>query len=254
VALSDFVRPIYKLCASLSENLRLKEHLKMKKIITIIILIFSVNAFSQELKETNWILKLNTTQLIDAFSYPTLQLSLERKINPYFSINAEVGYQLYDFKEADTIFLKPRGFKTNIEGRIYPFKLINKRAKSNRGELYIGVQLFYRANQSTNVVDYSPISDSTKLYRDYFGTKRTAKGFNITIGSQISISKKIILEPFIGFGLLNRSIKNSEIQYNPNKDFRGGTDLVPHFQGLNLEESSGSLFNFCTGFRIGYRL
>ena len=242
------------LCASLSENLRLKEHLKMKKIITIIILIFSVNAFSQELKETNWILKLNTTQLIDVFSYPTLQLSVERKINPYFSINAEVGYQLYDFKKVDTLFLKPRGFKTNIEGRIYPFKLINKRAKSNRGELYIGVQLFYRANQSTNVVDYSPISDSTKLYKDYFGTKRTAKGFNITFGSQISISKKIILEPFIGFGLLNRSIKNSEIQYNPNKDFRGGTDLVPLFQGLNLEESSGSLFNFCTGFRIGYRL
>ena len=207
----------------------------MKKIITIIILIFSLNTFSQKLKELNWILKLNTTQLIDVFSYPTFQLSVERKINPYFSINAEVGYQIYDLIKTDSIFLKPTGFKTNIEGRIYPFKLLNNRTKSNSGELYIGLQLSYRANQSTNVVEYSPKSDSTKMYRDYFGTKRTAKGFNITIGSQISVSKKIILEPFIGFGLLSRNIKNSDIQYDKVKDERGGTDLVPLFQGLNLE-------------------
>ena len=42
---------------------------------------FSINTFSQELKEENWILKLNATQLIDIFSYPTLQISVERKIN-----------------------------------------------------------------------------------------------------------------------------------------------------------------------------
>ena len=96
--------------------------------------------------------------------------------------------------------------------------------------------------------------DSTKLFRDYFGTKRTAKGFNVTFGYQVSASKKIVIEPFIGFGMLNRSIKNSDIQYDKTKYIRGGTDLVPLFQGLNLEESSGSLFNFCSGFRIGYKL
>lgn len=228
--------------------------MKTKNLITVIILILSVNTFSQELKEKRWILKLNPTQLIDVFSYPTLQISVERKINPYFSINAEIGYQLYDFHQKDTVFLQPKGFKTNIEGRIYPLKLINSRIKSNRGELYVGLQFFYRENQNTNVVEYSPKIDSTKLFRDYFGTKRTAKGFNITFGYQITASKKIVLEPFIGFGILNRRIKNSDIQYDKTKDERGGTDLVPLFQGLNLEESSGSLFNFCTGFRIGYRL
>jgi Protein of unknown function (DUF3575) len=226
----------------------------MKNFVKIIILFLSINTFSQELKEKDWILKLNATQLIDVFSYPTLQISAERKINPYFSINAEIGYQLYNFYKKDTIFLNSKGFKTNIEGRIYPLKLANSRIKSKRGGLYIGLQFFYRENQNTNAVDYSPKIDSTKLFRDYFGTKRTAKGFNITFGYQISASKKIILEPFIGFGMLSRSIKNSDIQYDKIKDERGGTDLVPLFQGLNLEESSGSFFNFCTGFRIGYRL
>ena len=226
----------------------------MKNFVKIIILMLSMNAFSQELKEKDWILKLNATQLIDIFSYPTLQISVERKINPYFSINAEVGYQIYDFYQKDTIFLKPKGFKTNIEGRIYPLKLINSRIKSNRGELYVGLQFFYRENQNTNVVEYFPKNDETKFFRDYFGTKRTAKGINLTFGYQITASKKIVLEPFVGFGILNRRIKNSDIQYNKIKDERVGTGLVPLVQGLNLEESSGSLFNFCTGFRIGYRL
>lgn len=226
----------------------------MKNFAKILILMLSMNTFSQELKETKWILKLNATQLIDIFSYPTLQVSAERKINPYFSVNAEVGYQLYDFHERDTIFLQPKGFKTNIEGRIYILKLLNSRIKSNRSELFVGLQFFYRENQNTNLVEYSPKNDETKSFIDYFGTKRKAKGFNITVGYQISASKKIVLEPFIGFGILNRSIKNSDIQYDQTKDERSGTDLAPFFQGLNLEESSGSLFNFCTGFRIGYRL
>lgn len=214
----------------------------------------SMNVFSQEMKDDQWVLKLNATQFIDIFSYPTLQVSAERKINPYFSVNAEIGYQLYDFHQNDTIFLKPKGFKANIEGRIYLLKLINSRIHSNGDELFLGLQLFYRENQSTNVVEYSPKTNETISYRDFFGTKRKAKGFNITLGYQISASKKIVLEPFVGFGMLNRNIKNSDIQYDKTKDERGGTDLVPLFQRLNLEESSGNLLNFSTGFRIGYRL
>lgn len=230
----------------------------MKNFVAIIILMFSTCIYSQELKDKKWILKLNAMQLVDIFSYPTLQVSAERKVNPYFSVNAEIGYQLSDFKnkdsEKDTIFLKQKGFKTNIEGRIYLLKLINSRVKSNRGELYVGLQFFYRENQSTNSVSYSPKIDSTKYFTDVFGTKRKAFGINITIGHQITILKRIVLEPFIGIGMMNKRIKNSDIQYNKEKDFRGGSDLVPFFEGLNLEESSGIDVNFCSGLRIGYRL
>lgn len=226
----------------------------MKKLLTILILSLSNFIFAQEFKESIWILKLNATQLVDVVSYPTLQISAERKINPYLSVNAEFGYQLYDFNKADTILLKSKGFKADLEGRVYLFKLLNSRIESKRNEFYVGLQLFYRENEDTNSVDFSSKSDETKFYTDNFGTKRTAKGFNITFGNQISVSKKIILEPYIGLGLMNRQIYNSDIEYNEIKDTRNGTGLKPLFQKLNLEESSGNIFNFCFGLRVGYRL
>ena len=226
----------------------------MKKLLFALIPIISNLIFAQESKESNWILKLNATQLVDVVSYPTLQISAERKINPYFSVNAEFGYQLYDFSKADTLLLKSKGFKTNLEGRVYLFKLLNSRIESKRNEFYVGLQLFYRENEGTNSVDFSPKSNETKFYTDNFGTKRTAKGFNITFGNQISMSKKIILEPYIGLGLMNRKINNSDIEYDEIKDTRNGTGLKPLFQKLNLEESSGNIFNFCFGLRVGYRL
>lgn len=226
----------------------------MKKLLTILILTISNLIFAQESKESNWILKLNATQLVDAVSYPTLQISAERKINPYFSVNAEFGYQLYDFSKADTILLKSKGFKANLEGRVYLFKLLNSRIESKQNEFYVGLQVFYRENEGTNSVDFSPKNDETKFYTDNFGTKRTAKGFNITFGNQISVSKKIILEPYLGLGMMNRKINNSDIEYDEIKDTRNGTGLKPLFQKINLEESSGNVFNFCFGLRVGYRL
>ncbi|VXB74967.1 MULTISPECIES: DUF3575 domain-containing protein [Chryseobacterium] len=226
----------------------------MKKLLFVLIPMISTLIFAQESKESNWILKLNATQLVDAVSYPTLQISAERKINPYFSVNAEFGYQLYDFSKADTLLLKSKGFKAYLEGRVYLFKLLNSRIESKRNEFYVGLQLFYRENEGTNSVDFSPKSDETKFYTDNFGTKRTAKGFNIAFGNQISMSKKIILEPYIGLGMMNRKINNSDIEYDEIKDTRNGTGLKPLFQKLNLEESSGNIFNFCFGLRVGYRL
>ncbi|MBW3521924.1 DUF3575 domain-containing protein [Chryseobacterium sp. NKUCC03_KSP] len=226
----------------------------MKKLLFALIPMISTLIFAQESKESNWILKLNATQLVDAVSYPTLQISAERKINPYFSVNAEFGYQLCDFSKADTLLLKSKGFKADLEGRVYLLKLLNSRIESKRNEFYVGLQLFYRENEGTNSVDFSPKNDETKFYTDNFGTKRTAKGFNITFGNQISMSKKIILEPYIGLGMMNRKINNSDIEYDEIKDTRNGTGLKPLFQKLNLEESSGNVFNFCFGLRVGYRL
>ncbi|MFC7348180.1 DUF3575 domain-containing protein [Chryseobacterium zhengzhouense] len=226
----------------------------MKKLLTILILPFSFLIFAQESKESNWILKLNATQLVDVLSYPTLQISAERKINPYFSVNAEFGYQLYDFNKQNITILKSKGFKTNLEGRVYLFKLMNSRIESKRSEFYIGLQLFYRENESTNSLEYSPKDDDSIQYTDYFGTKRTAKGFNIMFGNQISVSKKIILEPYIGLGIMDRKINNIDIEYNKTNDQILGSDTVPLFKRLDLEESSGNAFNFCFGLRIGYRL
>ena len=128
--------------------------------------------FAQESKESNWILKLNATQLVDAVSYPTLQISAERKINPYFSVNAEFGYQLYDFSKADTLLLKSKGFKTNLEGRVYLFKLLNSRIESKRNEFYVGLQLFYRENEAP-IYGNNTLSDILEDAKEALNTKTT---------------------------------------------------------------------------------
>lgn len=243
------------MCASLFETIVKKKKIEMKNFILILISTLSMSAFSQELKEKKWILKLNTIQLVDIFSFPTLQISAERKINNFLSINTEFGSQIFDYeKKLDTIYYKPKGFKANVEARIYLSKLFSKRINSKKSEFYIGLQVFYRQNQSTDNVDYSPKIDSTKHFSDTFGTKRKVKGVSLTLGYQFSAGKKIVIEPFLGFGFQNKKIKNTNTSYNQYKDFINGSDLVPLFQKLNLEESSGNDFDFSTGFRIGYRL
>ena len=52
----------------------------MKRIILILIMMLSIFIYSQESKENNWAIKINAIQLSDFASFPTLQLSVERKI------------------------------------------------------------------------------------------------------------------------------------------------------------------------------
>lgn len=223
----------------------------MKGILPVIILMFSTIIFAQELKDSKWILKVNAAQLVDVVSYPTLQISAERKINPYFSVNAEFGYQLYDFNKADTILLKSKGFKVNLEARLYLFKLLKSRTQSKTSELYVGLQLFHRKNQDTYNLKFIS-SDNNTLYSDDFGAKKTAHGFNIIIGNQISVSKKLVLEPFIGIGSLYIKTRNSDLEYDEAKhviDIDGLSSI-----NSRLESKTGNFTNFCWGFRIGYRL
>ena len=228
----------------------------MKNFIRIAILLVSINLFSQELKEKNWILKANTTQFIDVFSFPTVQLSAERKLKPYLGINAEFGYQLYEFKtELDTITLKPKGFKANLEFRFYFQKLLNPKIKSNRNELYIGLQIFYRQNQRSNSVEYRRKENESNYYDDNFGVKKSAKGINLTFGDQISISEKIILEPYLLIGFMNKKVENFKLEYDEEKHIGDRNDGIPIFVGLDIANKNGeNNVNFGFGLRIGYRL
>nr|WP_294926870.1 DUF3575 domain-containing protein [uncultured Flavobacterium sp.] len=223
----------------------------MKRIIMILIVILSTCVYAQETKEKDWSLKINTIQLIDFVSFPTLQLSVERKINYYSSLNIEIGYQLYDVSTADTIFLKPKGFKTNIEGRIYLQKLFNSRVKSKRSELYAGIQVFYRENQTNNFIRYvaiDPINENQ--YVDDFGVKKTAKGINLIVGNQFSFAR-FILEPFVVFGYMDKKTINTDLEYDESKYSMNMNHAF--FLGSDLESNSGNMFNFGLGCRVGYR-
>jgi hypothetical protein len=234
-----------------------KNRMRNKNFVAIIILMFSISTFSQELIENNWVLKLNSTQLIDIFSFPTAQASVEKKLKPYLSFNTEFGYQLYEFKtEIDTIILKPKGFKASLEFRCYFQKLLKSRSVSNRNELYVGLQIFYRQNQKSNSVEYRRIDDEVNsvYFNDSFGVKKSAKGINLTFGNQISISEKFILEPYLLIGYMDKKIENFELEYNKEKHIGDRNDGIPIFVGLDIADDSNNNVNFGIGMRIGYKL
>ena len=229
----------------------------MKKILSALILTTSIVIFAQESKENKWILKLNTTQLVDDFSFPTVMFSAERIINPYFSVSAEAGIQLYETTKSDSTILKPRGFKTNLEGRFYISKFFHKRVQPKRNEPFIGLQFFYRKNQKTDGIYYYPINDDTfeNGQGETFGVKKRALGVNLILGNQFSLSKsgRFILEPYAGIGYMNRKIKNTNLRFDETK-YEIDKGFYNFSSQNNTEGDSGDFVNFIIGFRIGYRL
>ena len=228
------------------------------KLLTLITLLFCfTSSFSQESKEErSYILKLNTTALVDGFSFPAVQLALERKFNNSFSIQGEFGLQLYDLANSvDTVSVDSKGFRANAEGRFY-FLNYYKKDKSRRrisDGVYAGFQAFYRENQfSRNTSYYFEESENEELYKDNFGVKKKIFGANLALGFQRQFGH-FVLEPYMYIGIMNRDIKNFDRSYNPHLGHI--EDNGPHdlFGDTDMQESSGYKTNFSFGLRLGYR-
>lgn len=231
----------------------------MKRFLIICLLIISNFCHSQNSQETivekKWIIKINASQLIDVFSFPTLAISGERKINNWFSVNAEFGYQIHKTETiADTTFLDQKGFKANLEGRIY-FKNFFNPDKKFRHKPYVGLQAFYRQNQKSNSITYHHISDPAEqevVYDDDFGVKKKIIGVNLTFGCQFSPGRRFIMEPFLALGLMNRKLENVELQYDKNK--HNSDENHGFLLGFDIDDKdSKDIINFGMGFRLGYK-
>lgn len=189
--------------------------------------------------------------MIDIISFPTVQLSVEKKLTENFSVNGEIGYQLYDLRHTDTVFLSPKGFKVNLECRYYISKLFDSNLLEG---VYVGLQGFYRQNQYTANISYHTTPDSNIFKSDDFWVKKSVVGLNLMLGYETSITDKLVVDMYVGLGGMNRVIKNTNIQFNRNSgDFLAGTDLVPLFEKLNLSESSGGSVSITFGLRIGIK-
>lgn len=229
----------------------------MKKLLSVLIIFVSALIFAQETKESKWILKLNASQLADDFSFPTVMVAAERMINPYFSVSAEAGIQVYDTSKIDSTMINSSGFKANFEGRFYFSKFFSRRAIPKRNQQFIAIQFFQRKNQTTDILRYYPSSDdlNNEVLTDYFGVKKRVLGVNLIMGNQISIlrSKMVILEPYFGIGYMNRKIENTDLQFDEAKH---EIQLGNHefFRNRSLEKVSGDFLNLLIGFRIGYKL
>jgi hypothetical protein len=222
-----------------------------------IFLNFTCISFSQEIKkQSSWIIKGNTTALIDIFSFPTVQFAVEKKINNYFSIQTEIGYQLYDLRDkADTVSVKVGGFKINTEGRFYLFNYLkkNKNRKRNSDGIYAGIQAFYRENKYNKSLSYTKEGDeSMTLFDDSFGVVKTVYGANLALGFQKQIHK-FIMEPYIYIGYMNKKVENPNREFNKNLGHTEDIYVHDFFSSFDKEESSGNMVNFSFGLRLGYR-
>lgn len=232
-----------------------------KIILVLAVLHFQNNAFAQDVKEDkSWIVKLNTTALVDAFSFPTVQFAVEKKINNAFSIQTEMGYQLYDFRKIDTASVNTNGYKLNAEVRFYPFSYFkkDKTRKSNSDGIYTGLQAFYRKNKYNAHTEYyeseydyqDPVKPAS--YEDNFGVIKSAYGWNVALGYQKKF-QNLIIEPYLYLGLMTKSVKNKDREYDEDLGHEPNNGPHDYYGYFDLEESSGTDFNFAFGFRIGYQ-
>jgi hypothetical protein len=220
----------------------------MRQLISFVFMFLTLSVFAQ--KDTTlsfFLLKTSLTSPIDIFTFPTIDLSIEKSISKKVSAAGSFGIELYDFTKADTSVISLNGYKTSLEVRYYP--------KSFRRGLYFSGQIFFRHDQYTSYISYlkSP-HDSSNIYSDAIGVTRQCFGFNCILGFQKRIFKEIYLDSYAGLGLMNREIKNSLRDYS--KD-----NLIYHYHGdgfpytgsaRSMSESSGKSWNFTFGLKIGW--
>lgn len=239
----------------------MKLKLTLKNISNLIFLIILLNfqtiTFSQENKKQNpWIIKINTTALIDIFSFPTVQLAVEKKINNSFSVQTEVGYQLYDlWYNIDTTSVKVGGFKINTEGRFYLFNYFKNEKTKKRfiDGIYTGIQVFYNENKYNQTTQYYKSNiESGTYFTDNFGVIKKIYGTNLAVGFQ-KMFNQFLIEPYIYFGYRSKKVENINREFDPSLGHI--EDNGPHdfFGHSDKEESSGNSANFSFGFRVGYQ-
>ncbi|REH01239.1 hypothetical protein [Flavobacterium aquicola] len=235
--------------------------LNFKILFLLILFICSSISFSQEIrKQSSWIIKTNPTALIDIFTFPTVQLAIEKKINDSFSIQTEVGYQFYDMGSGiDTVSVKVGGFKINTEGRFYFCNYFknDKTKKRNSDGLYTGIQVFYRENKYNESTSYykSEIDDYETYEDDFvdnFGVIKKNYGANLIFGFQKQFYR-FIIEPYFQLGCMNRKVKNIDREFNEDLGHIENNGNHDFFGYYSKEESSGIDVNLGIGFRIGYR-
>lgn len=229
----------------------------------LILLLFPMALLAQESpKPSTWSAKINLPQLLDFVAFPTVGLSVEKKISPAFALIAEGGVQLYDSpNRPDTTFVKSGGFKANVEFRVYLMQLFHFGEKFRSGGLFTGVQLFHRENKGTATFEYdnpnyvadpdNPYDYSGYSTEDNFGFKKKMTGVHLTAGIQINHGR-FLFEPAVGLGWMYRKTTNTYRDYNPEiHEETSGHDIFG-MDNQNLSENSGSRLSGSFNLRLGY--
>jgi hypothetical protein len=228
----------------------------MKKILYCLLLI-SGSAFAQRDSIINMDVKLNFLSPVDVFNFPTIDLSLEHRITNSFSISAEGGYEAYHFKNPDTSFVHPTGYKLATELRLYrPFKspAVKRTMHSSLTGFYIGADLFFRKEQYNAAVEFTKPGADTTVYIDNYWSSKKATGVDLTFGYQWKPFDRVVADAYLGIGMLQRTISRHELTYSEKEgdeiSTSSRTDSI--FAAKDLREKNGPGLSLAFGVKFGF--
>jgi hypothetical protein len=212
---------------------------------------------SQDTIPNRWIVKANATALINP-AFPAIKMGIEKQFSDNLSLSGEIGYQFAHLRNetADTFFLKPFGYSGNIECRYY---LKNNKVTKKSARNYLAINLFYTMEQYNLGITYTDITDTTYTLGHYgdidnLTVSKKKWGVNFIYGKQRQFAKRWILDAYIGLGLRQKTVVNTQREYDSKKHLITGYDLAPFFHSLDMSESSGVNVNFTAGIRVGFIL
>ncbi len=202
------------------------------------------------------IVKTNLTSPIDGFSFPTVNISAEKRLAHNVSLAGEFGYQFYGVRKVDTAFITPNGYKANIEFRFYHLFTNDVRKINTLTGGYLGVNFFYRSNENNLQLSYYPNFNGGNTKKDCLWASRNIYGSNIVLGYQGRIKPGIVVDSYLGLGIINRTSVNHNREYNSVTD-RLNIPVDYVFTPVDkayLSENNGWNISLTIGMRIGIKI
>jgi len=225
----------------------------MKKNLQFILILFSLNTYSQS---NGYIIKFCPLSLIDEGTFPSIQGGLEIKVSDRLTWYNEIGikYKKSSYEGADTSFVKSSGLRAKSELRYY-YKRTESTLNAMEGG-YIGINVFFNKDHHDSEIEYYHKKDSTILYADNIGVRKNIFGLNVVTGFQKTIIKHFLLDVYAGIGIRLKFIRNISQEYDSNKD-----DLVTPIditiqgvrKGMDVDNGFSGIANLTLGFRLCYK-
>ena len=228
----------------------------MKPLYLLLFLLPLMGISQEYVKPNSFIIKTNLTSTIDVFSFPTINISAEKRVAHNVSIAGEFGYQFYGVRKVDTAFITPNGYKANIECRFYHLFTNDVRKINTLTGGYLGINFFYRSNENNLELSYYPGSNGGNIKKDCLWASRNIYGSNVVLGYQGRIMPGIVIDSYVGLGIMNRTSVNHNREYNSVTDslYIPVDYVMSPVEKANLTENNGWKVSLTFGMRIGIKI
>ncbi|WP_299130809.1 hypothetical protein [uncultured Winogradskyella sp.] len=205
------------------------------------------------LKKNDFFIYTSPLKAIDLFTQPMLTIGGEYFFTDRVSFSAEYG----------TVYTDRLGGRPNLElyknkGRSirYEIKLYNTliKPKNPRFNKYIGFEARYIRYLFNDNISYTATDEEISFFvRETVGVTKTVDIYNLKLGINYPIDKRLFIDLYSGLGIRIRRIENLNNTFNAETD----TLIVDQDCFLcfrkNEAQDSGTFFNFTLGFKFGYK-